>query len=363
MSLTADKTAPGVFRDCLDERDGTPRLMLTAGEHAAIAELTDVLLDDPFAGDPERRLHELVLAAHSLPVRLRSVLTEFRLTGRPFGGLLISGLPVDDLELPPTPTSYTEVAEGREVTRAGLILLLLGSVLGDPFSFVTQQQGRLILDVFPVRGHEQEQLGSSSSVNLEWHNEDAFHEHRADWLMLLGMRNHDDVATTFAPIQDIHLEPEHRELLFQDRYVILPDESHSAEFNAATTGLETDDRIADAFARVAEMNSEPRKIPILTGDHDAPYVRIDPAFMEPLDDPEAQQALDMVIDAIDGRLKDVVLYPGDLMIVDNKRAVHGRRPFRARYDGTDRWMRRINVTAHLRNSAGRLHGPLGRAVL
>ncbi|SFW72993.1 guanitoxin biosynthesis L-enduracididine beta-hydroxylase GntD [Amycolatopsis australiensis] len=363
MSVTADKAAPGGYRDSLDERGGTPRLSLTPDERAAIAELTDVLLDDPFSGEPEQRLHELVLAAHSLPVRLRAVLTEFRLTGRPLGGLLISGLPVDDLALPRTPTSYTEVPYGREVSRAGLILLLLGSALGDPFSFVTQQQGKLILDVFPVRGHEQEQLGSSSTVNLEWHNEDAFHEHRADWLLLLGMRNHDDVATTFAPIQDIRLEPEHRKLLFQERYVILPDESHSASFNAATTGLDADDRIAEAFARVAEMNAEPRKIPILSGDPDAPFVRIDPAFMQPLQDAEAQQALDMAIDAIDARLRDVVLYPGDLMIVDNKRAVHGRRPFKARYDGTDRWMRRINVTAHLRNSAGRLHGPLGRAVL
>ncbi|MBP2478023.1 putative NAD(P)/FAD-binding protein YdhS [Crossiella equi] len=46
----------------------------------------------------------------------------------------------------------------------------------------------------------------------------------------------------------------------------------------------------------------------------------------------------------------------------NKRAVHGRRPFTARYDGTDRWLRRINITADLRRSAGRQFGGHGRAV-
>jgi Fe(II)/alpha-ketoglutarate-dependent arginine beta-hydroxylase len=361
--LTADHAVLGDYRGPIDERDGTPRLQLTAEENAEIAELTQTLLDDPFTRDPEERLHELALAAHELPARVRSVLTDFRLTGRPFGGLLISGLPVDDTALPRTPLSYTDVPAGREVTRSGLLLLLMGSALGDPFSFMTQQQGKLILDVFPVRGHEDQQLGSSSTVNLEWHNEDAFHEHRADWLMLLGMRNHDDVATTFAPVQEIVLDPADRATLFEERFVILPDESHSAEFNAATTGFDRDDKITAAFGRVAEMNARPRKIAILSGDRDAPFVRIDPAFMQPLADEQAQAALDNAIAAIDATLRGVVLYPGDLLIVDNKRAVHGRRPFRARYDGTDRWMRRINITAHLRNSAGRLYGPLGRAVL
>jgi hypothetical protein len=30
--------------------------------------------------------------------------------------------------------------------------------------------------------------------------------------------------------------------------------------------------------------------------------------------------------------------------------VHGRKPFRARFDGTDRWLRRLNVAVDLRKS-------------
>ena len=37
------------------------------------------------------------------------------------------------------------------------------------------------------------------------------------------------------------------------------------------------------------------------------------------------------------------LAPGEILLVDNDVAVHGRVPFRARYDGTDRWLKRVNI--------------------
>jgi alpha-ketoglutarate-dependent taurine dioxygenase len=45
-----------------------------------------------------------------------------------------------------------------------------------------------------------------------------------------------------------------------------------------------------------------------------------------------------------------VLEPGDFVFIDNYRAVHGRKPFKARYDGNDRWLKRINITRDLRKS-------------
>ncbi|WP_344456229.1 guanitoxin biosynthesis L-enduracididine beta-hydroxylase GntD [Actinocorallia aurantiaca] len=348
-----------------DDDDGAPRIRLTEEEAAAIAVLVDEVLDEDPDTPLELRVERLEVRAHELPERLRSVLAGFRVSGRPYGGFVISGLPVDEGGVGPTPTDYTDEPRGREVDRAGCVLLMIGSLLGDPFSYLTQQRGRMILDVFPVDGHEDSQLGSSSTVLLEWHNEDAFHPYRADWIMLLGMRNHDRVPTMFAPLQDLELKPETRELLFQDRYVIKPDESHTAEFNADTTGYDNDAEVVEeAFARVRRMNSDPVRVPILSGDPQAPFVRLDPAFMErDLGDPQAEHSLGEVIGQFDERIRDVVLGPGEMLIIDNLRAVHGRRPFKARYDGTDRWLRRINVTADLRKTEGRRFGPHGRAVI
>lgn len=48
--------------------------------------------------------------------------------------------------------------------------------------------------------------------------------------------------------------------------------------------------------------------------------------------------------------QDVAVGPGSLLIVDNYRAVHGRRPFTARYDGTDRWLKKLTVSRNLRQN-------------
>jgi alpha-ketoglutarate-dependent taurine dioxygenase len=39
----------------------------------------------------------------------------------------------------------------------------------------------------------------------------------------------------------------------------------------------------------------------------------------------------------------VVLRPGEMILIDNGRAVHGRRPFKPTYSGRDRWLKRVNV--------------------
>jgi hypothetical protein len=51
--------------------------------------------------------------------------------------------------------------------------------------------------------------------------------------------------------------------------------------------------------------------------------------------------------AVKRATKQVVLADGDLLVIDNDRAVHGRTPFIPRYDGTDRWLKRALVVTSL----------------
>ncbi|HEV7450898.1 MAG TPA: hypothetical protein VGO16_05840 [Pseudonocardiaceae bacterium] len=145
----------------LDNR--VPRLELTTNESAAIRAVADAVLDEEPGRPLDEQLDRVAVYAHELPVRIRILLTEFRLTGRPYGGLVLSGLPVDESLLGRTPASYSGQPSSPEVQCATAMLLLIGSLLGDPFSFYTQQRGQLVLDVFPVPGHEQAQLGSGST--------------------------------------------------------------------------------------------------------------------------------------------------------------------------------------------------------
>src|SRR5437660_481389 len=81
-----------------------------------------------------------------------------------------------------------------------------------------------------------------------------------------------------------------------------------------------------------------------------PYLRLDPYFMERPRDDEARHALDTLVAAIDRELTGVALRPGELCFIDNFKAVHGRQPFHASYDGRDRWMKRLNIVRDVRKS-------------
>ena len=52
--------------------------------------------------------------------------------------------------------------------------------------------------------------------------------------------------------------------------------------------------------------------------------------------PEAQAALTALQSALEKVMKRVCLNPGELLVVDNRRAVHGRSPFTPVFNGKDR---------------------------
>ncbi|MBM2619788.1 TauD/TfdA family dioxygenase [Actinoplanes sp. LDG1-06] len=279
--------------------------------------------------------------SQELPVALRRTLVDFRLSGD--GGLLLAGLPIVDADLGASPPVMSAPPRNGELARADAMLLLIASFLGYPVSQAGVDDGHLVRHVSPLPGHENTQLGSSSAGELMWHNEDAYHPLRPDWICLLCLRNPDGTATSFARIDDIPIDDSTRSLLARPLFRIEPDSSNTASSTAA----------------------EPPAVAVLTGDPSRPFVRLDPAFMFRASGggDEAAAALEEVIKAVDQRLQDVSVAPGEILIIDNLRAVHGRRPFSARYDGHDRWLRIVNVAADLRRSEGFRTGDHGRAVV
>jgi Fe(II)/alpha-ketoglutarate-dependent arginine beta-hydroxylase len=293
--------------------------------------------------EDEENLHRAAVLAHQLPVRIRERMNAFRL-GRLPGVLCISGYEVDQDRLGPTPRHWRERPDPSPSHREDALLVMLGSLIGDPLAWATQQDGRLIHDVIPIKGHENEQLGSSSESLLTWHTEDAFHPLRGDYLTFSCLRNPYGAATTVGYVEDLKLAAEVRDVLFQERFGIKPDESHLAKNNSAPGGRKE-------FGDIDRMNSAPDPVAVLFGDPNDPYVRADPYFMVvPDSDPEAKAALAAFEQAMDAAMFDMVLAEGDFCFVDNYRVVHGRKPFKARHDGTDRWLKRVNLAVDLRKS-------------
>jgi Fe(II)/alpha-ketoglutarate-dependent arginine beta-hydroxylase len=205
----------------------------------------------------------------------------------------------------------------------------------------------------PIKGHEQEQLGTGSEVLLTWHTEDAFHPYRADYIGLMCLRNPDHVETTYALLDQLPLDDATVQLLFEPRFLIRPDESHLPKNRS---GVQRDlgasaELLRRSYARIEQMNSAPEKVALFSGDPDTPYARLDPYFMDRVaDDPAAMAALDSLVAAIDAQISGIALQPGEIIFIDNYRVVHGRVPFKARYDGTDRWLHRLNIARDLRKS-------------
>ncbi|MFD8912372.1 TauD/TfdA family dioxygenase [Streptomyces sp. NPDC059575] len=237
------------------------------------------------------------------------------------GLFVLRGLNPDDTGLGPTPGHWSTAADAGALW--DVVLLLVSTLMGTPIAWDGQQDGRFVHNIVPSPGHEDEQTGASSSVLLAPHTEDAFHPGRAHLLVLCCMRNHDRIATTAASIRRTALSADDVERLKRPVVPILPD---------------------DAYEQAQRYTGRPAPVPVLFGTDEGLTLRFDPAYT-PLDtaDEEWRQAYGRLEAELARVSVAVSLEPGDVLVVDNDIVVHGRVPFKARYDGTDRWLKRASV--------------------
>ncbi|REK86580.1 oxygenase [Streptomyces inhibens] len=244
------------------------------------------------------------------------------------GLFVLRGLEVDDTEIGPTPASWATAGDSAAVY--DIVLLLLATVMGNPIAWEGQQDGRFVHNIVPAPGHETKQTGASSTVLLSPHTEDAFHPGRAHLLMLGCMRNHDNIATTAASVRNVSLSEADTALLTRPLLPILPD---------------------DAYTEAQGFDGRPPAVPTLFHAKDGLTLRFDPAYTPVEDASPAHQAAYQRLEAELARVSGAVsLSPGEVLIVDNDLVVHGRVPFQARYDGTDRWLKRASIRVPARRT-------------
>jgi Fe(II)/alpha-ketoglutarate-dependent arginine beta-hydroxylase len=329
------------------------RITMTAQEAADARALVGELAERYRSPENEEFLNEADVIAHDLPRRIRKALREFRLFEPESALLLVSGWRVDGEKIGPTPAHWKEHAAENDTRHEDLFLVLLASLLGEPIGWSTQQDGRVVHDLLPIKGHEHEQVGTGSEELITWHVEDAFHPYRGDYLGMMCLRNPDRVPTTFAPISKVQITPDQLKVLATPHFAIRPDNSHLPKNRGGGGGVRSEREQAlleQAYRKIEQLNAQPERIPVLFGDPSTPYVRMDPYFMDPPQDPVARSTFEELQRRVDDALEDRVLEPGDVVFIDNFQAVHGRKPFKARYDGNDRWLKRINVARDLRKS-------------
>ncbi|WP_345123859.1 TauD/TfdA family dioxygenase [Streptomyces chiangmaiensis] len=281
--------------------------------------------------------------AGRLPATVASSLTRYREYGTGSGVLLLKGLPVDE-PLPPTPEDGAYAGEWTDLAISTVTELMVMSRLGAVIAYADEKAGRLVQDVCPVRGAETRQENTGSSL-LELHTEDGFHPNKPAFIGLSCLRqDHEGSALTVAgSIRAVlpDLPPQTVEVLRRPLFRI--------RLSSSFTGGEA--------PRYSSL------MPVLSGPRDDPDMCVDFHAMESFDE-RGTRALQLLRDHLLQALIGVAMEPGDLLIVDNRLAVHGRTGFVPRHDGRDRWLRRCFAVTDIRASRGsrppksRVHEPL-----
>ncbi len=235
-------------------------------------------------------------------------------------------------EVPRTPTKQWF---NLSLTKPRKILLEAASFYGFPISFTQEQNGALIQNVHPIQSTETKQISSSSKVELSLHTETAFHQYKPTMVLLLCLRGDSKAVTTYADVNEIieHLSPETLTTLTQPLFTTSVDESFR-------TKGESDMEITCSILK------RYKEIPSFVVDPPIYEICYDEALMKGLNE-QATNALGELKQAIDKSIREIVLETGDLLIMNNTRVIHGRLPFKARYDGTDRWLLRMFVINQL----------------
>jgi L-asparagine oxygenase len=250
----------------------------------------------------------------------------FRTASNRSGALLIRDVPIGVIgKTPSTPTE-----QGTKDSTSEESLLAMARLLGEPVGYLPELGGRIVQNLVPVVSNATVQTSTSSKATLMWHTETAFHPHKPRYLALLCLRGQVGAHTLLCSIDDLltTLPAKIVDVLQQPRFRVSPDRSFLAEGSAGTLG--------PAIAVLAKTSG-------------GEEFTFDADLMVGIDQ-DASAALVTLSEHIEHHVQRIELAAGDLLVIDNHRAVHGRSSFTARFDGTDRWLQRAFIVESLETS-------------
>jgi len=276
-----------------------------------------------------------------LPRRIRAALYDFKLHENS-EAVCVRGFPLGDLQIGLTPQTHRPAGQVESARRPEIFHILCASLLGEPFGWTTIQNGYILNDVMPLISDTLRVTSSGSASTFDLHTEDAFHSCAGDYLGLMCFRNPDGVQTVLSNILPGDLSGETLATLFEPRYLVG----------------------ANIAQKVPPVNA---LSPVLFGNPGFPYLRVNLNNTSTMpEDNDAIRALEELKQVLRKNSRLVVFEPGDCWYIDNLRVAHGRWPFSPRFDGTDRWLKRLYINSAFRRStryratpSARILNPLG----
>jgi len=183
-------------------------------------------------------------------------------------------------------------------------------------SYKEECNGSMFQDIVPIKSLSSLQTSTSSETPLEIHTEQAFSDERPTFLSLACLRGDPNAVTYILTLEEIlkHLTDEEVSLLKKPMWMCGVDLS---------------------FVLGGEEDSLRGPMSVLS--EDASEIVFDQDLMVGLE-PDAKHMIRRIIEIWDEHKTGVTLESGDVLVIDNRIALHGRSKFSPRYDGTDRFL-------------------------
>jgi L-asparagine oxygenase len=271
--------------------------------------------------NPELFCKEAKDLSSMVPKRLKQVLMAFAKNGTSSGFFLIEGAPLmfDNEVLSSTPPS--NIYRIGETTLLSRIQAIFIHAISEMISYEAEGHGYLFQDVVPTKSMAQEQTSLSSNIELEIHTEQAFSNVKPDILSLACLRGDSNALTHILPVGILldQLTSEERSFLREPLWKIGVDLSfkmYGQDFK-------------DGYLR--------GPLPILSGPEYDPTLIFDQDLMFGLTQ-EANNVIRRIVSIYHKHKLSHCLRAGQIIMVDNRRAVHGRSAFYPKYDGYDRFL-------------------------
>jgi len=282
------------------------------------------ILADPSL-NPETFCNESRENSLILPEKLKLALINFigssdlEKNNSDMGFLLIKNVDLTNFVIPETPTCNNEkIGEKTELARIQSMLI---SFIGEMISYEAEGYGRLFQDVVPIKSMENVQMSVSSKFELEIHTEQAFSKLKPDILCLGCLKGDINALTYILPVKKILecLSSEEIDMLFKPLWKI------GVDLSFKLNGI----KFVEGDIR--------GPIPILYGSKEMPTLIFDQDLMEGIT-PESQNMIKKIVNIYYKCRIEYSLKLGEIILINNNKATHGRSSFIAKYDGTDRFL-------------------------
>jgi len=240
--------------------------------------------------------------------------------------------------LPETPLGFTPVPHCAGTTIAMVTAIsALAALSSATISYGSENDGHLFVNLVVIPGEGD--IPQKSTRGMQGHTDGVSFPLRGytdpddpriapspDFVGLCCLRNPDSVPTTVMPLAAVleEMPPHLIEELRKPQYVI----GSQRTFEDGMLKILGDELTLDEAQLLFKVDN-------------ADWIRFSHRTTDPVDkDSAAQEAMDAFQKACRACVQDIALSPGDIVLVNNRIALHGRSPVGTAHGGETRWLLR-----------------------